>query len=154
MKLILVNQRYGHTRTIVIRGWMKGFLSLCLIGAPVALGYLGYELAFADAGNSSLVSQGSPVAADPFIPGEHQTQRSGHSRTPAQTGRIESTNETRSDPASENFADTRVLFSSHNNLRLIASADLPVDFSRREPPTPFRHGRVVNPASYFHQTLH
>ena len=154
MKLILVNQRYGHTRTIVIRGWMKGFLSLCLIGAPVALGYLGYELAFADAGNISLVSQGAPVAADEFISGEHQTQRSGHARTPAQSGRIESTDETSSDPASEHSADARVLFKGHNNLRLIASADLPADFSRREPPASFRHGRVVNPASYFHQTLH
>lgn len=154
MKLILVNQRYGHTRTIVIRGWMKGFLSLCLIGAPVALGYLGYELAFADANNSSLVSQESPVAADEFIKGEHQTQRPTQSRTPAQTGRIESPDETRSDSASEHFADTRVLFTSHNNLRLIASAELPADFSRREPPASFRHGRVVDPASYFHQTLH
>ena len=154
MKLILVNQRYGHTRTIVIRGWMKGFLSLCLIGAPVALGYLGYELAFADAGNSSLVSQGSPVAADEFIPGEHQSHRSGHSRTPAQSVRMESTDETKPDPASEHVADTRVLFTGHNNLRLIASEDFPSDFSRREPAASFRHGRVVDPASYFHQTLH
>jgi hypothetical protein len=154
MKLILVNQRYGHTRTIVIRGWMKGFLSLCLIGAPVALGYLGYGLAFSDAGNSSLVSQESPVAADEFIHGEHQTQRTGHSRTPAQTGRVESTDETGSDLASEHFADTRLLFVSDNNLRLIASADLPADFSLQEPPASFRHGRIVDPSSYFHHTLH
>ncbi len=45
MKVILVNERYGHTRTIVLKGWLKGLLSVCLLGAPVALGYLGYQLA-------------------------------------------------------------------------------------------------------------
>lgn len=45
MKLILVDQRHGHTRTIVLKGWLKGLLSLCLLGAPVALGYFGYQLA-------------------------------------------------------------------------------------------------------------
>lgn len=51
MKLILVNQRYGHSRTIVIKGWLKGLLSLCLLGAPVALGYMGYHLALANTAN-------------------------------------------------------------------------------------------------------
>lgn len=59
MKLILVNQRYGHSRTIVIRGWLKGLLSLCLLGAPVALGYLGYHLALAHTSNNHIVSQKS-----------------------------------------------------------------------------------------------
>lgn len=154
MKLILVNQRYGHTRTIVIRGWMKGFLSLCLIGAPVALGYLGYELAFADAGNSSLVSRESAVAADEFIHGERQTQHAGDLRTTVHSGRVESADETNSDPGSEHISDTRVLFGSYNYLRLIVQADLPEDFFQHSLPASFRHGRVVDPASYFHHTLH
>jgi murein DD-endopeptidase MepM/ murein hydrolase activator NlpD len=58
MKLILVNQRYGNSRTIVIKGWLKGLLSLCLLGAPVALGYLGYQLAVSQSGNQ-VVSQES-----------------------------------------------------------------------------------------------
>lgn len=45
MKVILVDERHGHTKTIVLKGWLKGFLSLCLLGAPVALGYFGYQLA-------------------------------------------------------------------------------------------------------------
>ena len=45
MKVILVDQRHGHTKTIVLKGWIKGLLSLCLLGAPVALGYFGYQLA-------------------------------------------------------------------------------------------------------------
>lgn len=66
MKLILVNQRYGHTRTIVIRGWMKGLLSVCLLGAPLALACLGYELAVADSSPNAVHSQ-NRVAADEFI---------------------------------------------------------------------------------------
>lgn len=45
MKVILVDQRHGHTKTIVLKGWLKGLLSLCLLGTPVALGYFGYQLA-------------------------------------------------------------------------------------------------------------
>ena len=45
MKVILIDQRHGHTKTIVLKGWLKGLLSLCLLGAPVALGYFGYQLA-------------------------------------------------------------------------------------------------------------
>lgn len=56
MKLILINQRYGNSRTIVIKGWLKGLLSLCLLGAPVALGYLGYHLAVSQTTNQ-IVSQ-------------------------------------------------------------------------------------------------
>ncbi len=47
MKIILVDQRHGRSRTIVLRGWLKSVLSLCLLGAPVALGFLGYQLAIA-----------------------------------------------------------------------------------------------------------
>ncbi|MEX0617437.1 MAG: M23 family metallopeptidase [Pseudohongiellaceae bacterium] len=48
MKIILVDQRHGHTRTIILKGWVKGLLSVCLLGAPVALGYFGYELAISN----------------------------------------------------------------------------------------------------------
>lgn len=45
MKLILVDQHHGHSKTIILKGWLKGLLSLCLLGTPVALGYFGYQLA-------------------------------------------------------------------------------------------------------------
>jgi len=45
MKIILVDQRHGNSRTIILKGWAKGLLSICLLGAPVALGFFGYELA-------------------------------------------------------------------------------------------------------------
>jgi len=47
MKIILVDQRHGHSRTIILKGWAKGLLSVCLLGVPVALGFFGYELAVA-----------------------------------------------------------------------------------------------------------
>ena len=55
MKVILVDQRHGHTKTIVLKGWLKGLLSVCFLGAPVALGYFGYQLA---------VSQESPIVSE------------------------------------------------------------------------------------------
>jgi len=45
MKIILVDQRHGRSRTIVLKGWVRTALSICLLGAPIALGFLGYQLA-------------------------------------------------------------------------------------------------------------
>ena len=145
MKLILVNQRYGHTRTIVIRGWMKGLLSLCLMGAPVALGYLGYELAFADAGSSSVVSQESGVTADEFTLHDHPVTIAGagagvEERVPAE-------------PASDLSFEIRATLASAISLLVIPHFNA---LSVRSPgrPASFRHGRIVDPASYLHRTLH
>ena len=57
MKLILVDQRYGRTKTIVLRGWLKGLLSICLIVAPTALGYFGYQLSIS--GNKNIFTEES-----------------------------------------------------------------------------------------------
>ena len=45
MKLILVDARHGHTKTIVLKGCLKGLLTVVLIVAPVALVYFGYQIA-------------------------------------------------------------------------------------------------------------
>ena len=45
MKLILVDERHGHTKTIVLKGWRKGLLTIVLNVAPVALVYFGYQIA-------------------------------------------------------------------------------------------------------------
>ncbi|MDT8427725.1 MAG: M23 family metallopeptidase [Pseudomonadales bacterium] len=59
MKVIVINERHGQSKTIVLKGWLKGLLSVCLLGAPVALGYLGYHLALsqADQGYSQETAQ-------------------------------------------------------------------------------------------------
>ena len=44
MKLILIDQHHGRTKTVILRGWLKGVLSFCFLGAPFALGYFGFQL--------------------------------------------------------------------------------------------------------------
>ena len=45
MKFILIDQRLGQSRSLELKGWLTAFLSLCLLGTPVGLGYFGYQLA-------------------------------------------------------------------------------------------------------------
>lgn len=43
MKIIIVDQKHGDTRSLVLKGWMRVALSVCLLGVPVILGYYGYH---------------------------------------------------------------------------------------------------------------
>ena len=45
MKIILVDEKHGASRSLVVRGWVKAALGLCLLGFPVLLGYYGFQLA-------------------------------------------------------------------------------------------------------------
>lgn len=45
MKIILVDEKHGASRALVIRGWVKAALGVCLLGLPALLGYYGYHLA-------------------------------------------------------------------------------------------------------------
>ncbi len=45
MKIIIVDQQHGKTKTVILKGWMRGLLSLCLLGLPVTLGYYSYQYA-------------------------------------------------------------------------------------------------------------
>ena len=45
MKIIIVDEKHGSTRSVVLRGWMRLGLSLCLLGLPVVLGYYGFQFA-------------------------------------------------------------------------------------------------------------
>lgn len=51
MKLILIDQRHGQTKTVILKGWLKGVLSVCFLGAPVALGYFGFQLSVSHSGD-------------------------------------------------------------------------------------------------------
>lgn len=44
MKIILVDENHGESRAIVLRGWARAALTLCLLGLPVILGYVGHQL--------------------------------------------------------------------------------------------------------------
>lgn len=43
MKIIIVDQKHGETKSLVLKGWAKVALSICLLGVPVVLGYYGYH---------------------------------------------------------------------------------------------------------------
>jgi murein DD-endopeptidase MepM/ murein hydrolase activator NlpD len=43
MKIIIVDQKHGETRSLVLKGWARVVLSVCLLGIPVILGYYGYH---------------------------------------------------------------------------------------------------------------
>jgi len=43
MKIIIVDQKHGETRSLVLKGWMRAMLTFCFLGMPVLLGYYGYQ---------------------------------------------------------------------------------------------------------------
>jgi murein DD-endopeptidase MepM/ murein hydrolase activator NlpD len=43
MKIIIVDQKHGETRSLVLKGWARVALSVCLLGIPAILGYYGYH---------------------------------------------------------------------------------------------------------------
>jgi hypothetical protein len=146
MKLILVNQRYGHTRTIVIRGWMKGLLSLCLLGAPVALGYLGYELALADSASNALISQEKTVSSDEFIRSHPKTAVPIY-----QSALIDSA--ATSVRSADNYHHTLVAAHSVISPPALQAIDAYVTYGTQTLAV-FAHGRHIDAAVYSSHTLH
>lgn len=47
MKIIIVDQKHGETKTLVLKGWTRTLLTICLLGLPVLLGYYGYQFSAA-----------------------------------------------------------------------------------------------------------
>jgi len=43
MKIIIVDQKHGETRSLILKGWARVALSVFLLGIPVILGYYGYH---------------------------------------------------------------------------------------------------------------
>ncbi|WP_370981301.1 peptidoglycan DD-metalloendopeptidase family protein [Agaribacterium sp. ZY112] len=56
MRLILVSKRHGSTRCINLGGWARAFIGVCLVGFPVGMGVMAYQL-FAQSGEGLLDSQ-------------------------------------------------------------------------------------------------
>ena len=42
MKIIIVSGKHGQSRSMSLGRWTRALLSLCLLGAPLGIGYLGY----------------------------------------------------------------------------------------------------------------
>jgi murein DD-endopeptidase MepM/ murein hydrolase activator NlpD len=43
MKIIIVDQKHGETKSLVLKGWARVALSVCMLGVPVLLGYYGFH---------------------------------------------------------------------------------------------------------------
>ncbi|MEX1196673.1 MAG: hypothetical protein WEB57_02270 [Pseudohongiellaceae bacterium] len=141
MKVILVNERLGHTRTYVIKGWLKGVLSLCLLGAPVALGYLGYQLS---------LQQTGPGQAAPYDAAVHHSLRGAPGPAELQLSDRDAVVPVPVAPRSagdwsSGLADSRMIPVAALKLSTAApAAHYPVQPARHL----FRNGRSVDPASY------
>ncbi|MBU2097891.1 MAG: hypothetical protein KKD00_03960, partial [Gammaproteobacteria bacterium] len=116
-----------------------------LLGAPVALGYLGYELALADSSNA-LVSQETKVTADEFISSEHSNALSAHLTTFADSAVSPAR-------AEENFHYAQTLAASILNLpaQLVTGLRLKSHTLIR---VVFAHGRLIDPAIYANRVHH
>jgi hypothetical protein len=152
MKVILVNERCGHTRTIVLKGWLKGLLSVCLLGAPVAMGYLGFQLA---------VSQDKQSYSQETAQSWHrQLLDQAESLVQVKRNAMEQLQGLTIRPSDNGYAGRydfpeRLLADSGGtgNILPVALAGSTFHFS-----TPhndlevYKHGRVIDPATYIHRT--
>jgi len=134
MKVILVNERLGHTRTYVIRGWLKSVLSLCLLGAPVALGHLGYQLSL-------------QAGATPAPPVDATAQHPVLGAEPTEM-QLASPSTGRSLEFLSLSAERKAPSGRHTLIRNPAGHVHSVLFANRRPPARFRYGRAVDPATY------
>lgn len=139
MKVILVNERLGHTRTYVIKGWLKGVLSLCLLGAPVALGYLGYQLSLQQA------ESGEAVSCDAAV---HHSLR-GTTR-PAEVRLSECDDASLVAVLAPSSADGPSCGADSSLLAidLQPSTAAPSPYAVQPSRSLFRHGRSIDPATY------
>jgi hypothetical protein len=140
MKVILVNERCGQTRTIVLKGWLKGLISVCLLGAPVALGYLGFQLALAHDGQTySQEVQNWQLA---------QRDANAHTTTDEAPPNIGVYLEPYSALPYE-LPDIALLARRDQALARMVNG-LPAGPHLHQPA--YRHGRLIDPASYSQRT--
>jgi len=168
MKVILVDQRHGHTRTIVLKGWLKGLLSLCILGAPVAFGYLGYQVSVAGNGQQYALA----TAADPVDEADSPTDAQ---QAPAQGTVTFTYTQHQFLPASDELTSPKVDRSQQrsgyiarfeHSDRFLASvgdvirqgqlvelaSDTGIATGSHIQSDLYRHGRVVDPAAYLQRT--
>ncbi len=133
MELILVNPQQGRHATIVVTGWLWRLLSLCLVGAPVVLGCLGYQLAVgAPAAKASLTVQpGAEAVSGPLTATGADTDARG-SPVPDH-------------PAAHGSAPTAFLTAAPAIPALPPSGDARIVYA---------HGRTVDPAAYQRRSHH
>jgi hypothetical protein len=149
MKVILVNQRCGHTRTIVLKGWLKGLLSVCLLGAPFAMGYLGFQLA---------VSQDKQSYSQETAPQSWHRQLLDQAESLVQIKRTAMEALTIR-PRDKGYAGpydlTERLFADNGSVgrtQSVAAGSISQITTPHDDFEVFKHGRVIDPATYIHRT--
>ena len=128
MKVILVNEHLGLTRTFVIRGWLRGVLSLCLLGAPVVLGHLGYQL--------SLQNDAAPLDA-PVQQAASDEAASGDVALVMES--VRHTDRAEADAPVAPAQAAGISAPEYNTLLVVRATPSLLSY---------RHGRSVDPASY------
>lgn len=91
MKVILVSKRNGRTRSFTLSGWTRGFLSLLMVGALTALGFM-VSIQYERSENRNLFSEESTRLWNQALEEQHQevaeTRRQAGERLAALTMRV------------------------------------------------------------------
>src|SRR5690554_4682808 len=70
MKVMIVDEKHGGPRSLVLGGWARLTLTICPLGLPAVLGYLGHQAAAAAARSVELYAdKASPTVVDRQSPG-------------------------------------------------------------------------------------
>lgn len=74
MKIIIVDQKHGETRALVLKGWMRVLLTFCFLGMPVLLGYYGYQFSVSRSADL-YTGEAAQAWADKLLEQEVEVQR-------------------------------------------------------------------------------
>jgi hypothetical protein len=139
MKLTLVNKRDGKSSTFVIKGWLRGLLSLCLLGAPVAFGCFGYQVAWSDSPAAQIAGRVSGI--------QEGSQGNNSLADLAEIAIYQTVEET----------DTELRYGVLPRSHVLPLALVDTLGSGQTainaPYGPYKFGRIVDPATYFSITL-
>lgn len=83
MKIIIVSKQHGESRSFNLGGWTRALLSVCLLGMPAALCFLGYNLAV-DRNTSERVNSESLLAWESELAVQKQQVEATRRETRAQ----------------------------------------------------------------------
>ncbi len=74
MKIIIVDQKHGETRSLVLKDWMLALLTFCFLGMPVLMGYYGYQFS-ANRSADLYTGEAAQAWADRMVEQEAEVQR-------------------------------------------------------------------------------
>jgi len=74
MKIIIVDQKHGEIRSLVLKDWMRVLLTFCFLGMPVLLGYYGYQFS-ANRSADLYTGEAAQAWADKMVEQEAEVQR-------------------------------------------------------------------------------